>query len=229
MTCTAGGGDVLYSRRWGCLEWPDTEMSCMAEDCDVSYGQRWLLTLVRADGIQPYWYVHIYPGPVALLDRIQSSFSITTISTDTGFEITNYHSDFYIGSTFRIGSPISHISITRPLYRLIHHCSQAKRKWDVYYLWISTGCNFSIFNGHCLSAGQRIPGRWPNHYWLMPQWFLPREMRCCQYQTTMATRDMQGHMRNKSLTNNWCIRVLSTEWTYMNQPLVWTHSPRLGE
>jgi len=39
------------------------------------------LTLVRADGIQPYWYVHIYTGIVALLDRIQSSFSIITIST----------------------------------------------------------------------------------------------------------------------------------------------------
>ena len=40
------------------------------------------MTLVRADGIQPYWYVHIYTGLVALLDRIQSSFSIITISTN---------------------------------------------------------------------------------------------------------------------------------------------------
>ena len=42
------------------------------------------MTLVRADGIQPYWYVHIYTGLVALLDRIQSSFSSITIST--GYE-----------------------------------------------------------------------------------------------------------------------------------------------
>jgi len=81
MSCTAGGGDVLYSRRRRCLVWPETEISRMAGDGDVSYGWRWLLTLVRADGIQPYWYVHIYTGLVALLDRIQTSFSIITIST----------------------------------------------------------------------------------------------------------------------------------------------------
>jgi hypothetical protein len=42
------------------------------------------LTLVRADGIQPYWYVHIYTGLVALSDTIQLSFSSITIST--GYE-----------------------------------------------------------------------------------------------------------------------------------------------
>jgi len=56
-------------------------MSRMAGDSDVSYGRRSLLTLVRADGIQPYWYVHIYTGLVALLDRSQSSFSSIIIST----------------------------------------------------------------------------------------------------------------------------------------------------
>jgi hypothetical protein len=40
------------------------------------------LTLVRADGIQSYLYFHIYTGLVALLDRIQLSFSIITISTN---------------------------------------------------------------------------------------------------------------------------------------------------
>jgi len=56
-------------------------MSCMAGDGDVSYGRRRLLTLVRADGIQSYLYFHIYTGLVALLDRIQLSFSIITILT----------------------------------------------------------------------------------------------------------------------------------------------------
>ena len=83
MSCTAGGGDVLYSRRRRCLVWLETKMSCMAGDEDVSYGRRWLLTLVRADRIQPYWYVHIYTGLVALLDRIQLSFSSITIWTPT--------------------------------------------------------------------------------------------------------------------------------------------------
>ena len=44
MSCTAGGRDVLYSRRRRCLVWPDTEMSCMAGDRDVLYGRRrWFL------------------------------------------------------------------------------------------------------------------------------------------------------------------------------------------
>jgi hypothetical protein len=30
----------LYSRRRRCLVWPETEMSCMAGDGDVSYGRR---------------------------------------------------------------------------------------------------------------------------------------------------------------------------------------------
>ena len=35
-------------------------MSCMAGDSDVSYGQRRLLTMIQADGIQPYLHSHIY-------------------------------------------------------------------------------------------------------------------------------------------------------------------------
>jgi len=66
---SAGDGDVWYSQRPRCLVHAETEMSCMAGDGDVSYGRRLLLTVVRADGIQPYWYVHIYTGLVALSDR----------------------------------------------------------------------------------------------------------------------------------------------------------------
>jgi hypothetical protein len=79
MSCIAGDRDVLNGRRLWCLVWPETVMSGMAGDGDISYGRRRLLTLVRADGIQPYLYIHIYTGLVALLDRIQSSFSIITI------------------------------------------------------------------------------------------------------------------------------------------------------
>jgi len=50
----------------------------MAGD-DVLYGQRGLLTLIRADGVQPYLYSHIY-GLGALLDSIQVSFSISTLN-----------------------------------------------------------------------------------------------------------------------------------------------------
>jgi len=51
MSCMAGG-----------------EVSRMAGDGDVLYCLRLLLTLIRADGIQPYFTL-IYIGLVALLDR----------------------------------------------------------------------------------------------------------------------------------------------------------------
>jgi len=143
--------------------------------------------------------------------------------------IIQNHSDFYIGSTFRICSPISHISITRPLHQLIHDNGQAKHKYNVYHLWIRTGCNICIPNGYTLLAGKLIPARRPNDYSLTCQWFIPREMRCRQHQTIMASRDMQGHMRDKSLTNDRYIGVLSTKWTYMNQPLGRPHSLCMGE
>jgi len=47
---------------------------------------------------------------------------------DVWSEITNYHSDFYFGSTFWICSPISHISIVWPLHQLIHDNGHAKCK-----------------------------------------------------------------------------------------------------
>jgi len=56
----AGDSDVSYDRRRRCLVCPETEMSCMAGDGEVSYGRRRLLTLIRADGIQPYLHFHIY-------------------------------------------------------------------------------------------------------------------------------------------------------------------------
>jgi len=40
MSSTAGGGDVLYSWRWRCLVQSGTEISRLAGDRDVSYGQR---------------------------------------------------------------------------------------------------------------------------------------------------------------------------------------------
>jgi len=135
---------------------------------------------------------------------------------DTVSDITNYHSDIYIGSTCQICSPIIHISITQPLYQLIQDNSEAKRGYDVHHRWISTGCNFSIQYSYCLSAGMLIPGRRLNDYSLMLQWFIPREMRCRRYHTTMASRDMQCDMRDRSLTSKGYIWVLSTEWTYMN-------------
>jgi len=89
--------------------------------------------------------------------------------------------------------------------------------------WISTGRNFSILNGYFLSTGKLIPGRRPNDYLFMLQWFILREMRCRRYQTTMASWDMQSHIGGMSLTNDHYIGVRSTEWTYWNQPWVQPH------
>lgn len=69
----------------------------------------------------------------------------------------NDHSNFNIGSTFRICSPITQISITQPSYELIHHNIQAKCKYDIYHLWISNNCKSPILNSHSLWTGNLIP------------------------------------------------------------------------
>jgi len=56
------------------------DVSCMAGDGDVLYSQRWLLTLILADGIQPYLRSHIYwPCKPSYIEWL--SFSSITIST----------------------------------------------------------------------------------------------------------------------------------------------------
>jgi len=153
----------------------------------------------------------------------------TIIYIDTGSAIMNYHSNFHIGPTFWICSPISLISITQPLYQQIHNNSQAKCEQDVYHLWISNGCNFSILNGHSLSAGYLIPSQWPNVLSLMVQCLIPDETMCHQYLTSMACQHDQSHIRDKLETNNRYIGAMSTEWTYMHQPLFWPRFLGLGE
>jgi len=51
MSCMAGADMSSMAR---------VEVTCMAGDSDVLYGRRLLLTLIRADGIQPYFHCHIY-------------------------------------------------------------------------------------------------------------------------------------------------------------------------
>jgi len=60
------------------------------------------------------------------------SFDIPNM--DTQSEILNYHSDFLIGSTFQICSPIGNISITLPSYQWINDSDQAESRYDVYHL-----------------------------------------------------------------------------------------------
>jgi len=63
---------VWYWQRWRCLVWTETEMSCMAGDhCWLWYR---LMAFSRT-------CTFVYIGLVALLDRIQSSFSSITIET----------------------------------------------------------------------------------------------------------------------------------------------------
>jgi len=141
---------------------------------------------------------------------------------DTWSQITNYHSDCHIGSTFRICSPISQIFINWPSYKLIHNYSQAKHEYHVYHVWIKDGRNFSIYNGHTISAGNLIPSCRPNDHLILLQWFIPDDMMCRQYQTTMASWDMQSHIRDELVTNNQFIGALSTEWTWYESTLIST-------
>jgi hypothetical protein len=55
------------------------------------------------------------------------------------------------------------------------------------------------------------------------------EMSCHRPQTIMIFRDMQSHIRNKSITNDWYIGAQSTKWTCMNQPLFRPQLPGLGQ
>jgi hypothetical protein len=59
--------------------------------------------------------------------------SLDTPNMDTNSDIMNYHSDFLIGSTFRICSPIDYIAVTLPLNQETNDSNQAKCKEDVYH------------------------------------------------------------------------------------------------
>ena len=55
---SAGDEPRMAGAEMSCMA--GVEVSRMAGDGDVLYGQRLLLTLIRADGIQPYLHSHIY-------------------------------------------------------------------------------------------------------------------------------------------------------------------------
>jgi hypothetical protein len=90
------------------------------------------------------------------------------------------------------------------------------------------GCGISIFNDYSLSAGNFISSYRTNDYSLMLQWCIPREMRCHQHQSIIASQDMQSHMRDKSISNNRHIGSQSTKWTYTKPPLFRPHLLVLG-
>jgi len=60
--------------------------------------------------------------------------SLDNPNMDNQLVITNYHSDFRLGSTFQISSLISNNYITRPLYQLINDRDLAKHEDDVHQL-----------------------------------------------------------------------------------------------
>jgi len=70
-----------------------TEVSCMAGaevshlagDSDVLYGQRWLLTLIRTDGIQLYLHLHIYwpCGPLRYYNQASSNSDFQQLQSET--------------------------------------------------------------------------------------------------------------------------------------------------
>jgi hypothetical protein len=50
-----------------------------------------------------------------------------------------------------------------------------------------------------------------NAYLLILQWLISDEMRYCQYQTTIASRDLQSHISDLFVTNDGFTEVLSTK------------------
>jgi hypothetical protein len=67
------------------------------------------------------------------------------------------------------------------------------------------------------------------HSSLTLQWYIPDEMRCPQYQTTMASRNIRIHIRDQLVTNNQYIEALTTNWIYTNQSLFPPHILGLGK
>jgi len=170
---------MIQSEQWLTLHWRSFSW----------WGRECCAFAVSSEGGQYFIYDYLQPiAPQMTVTplELQLYFRDHTRSLDNPYihtwsDITNCHSDVYIGSTFRICSLISHISITRPVKQLIHDNGQAKREEYVYHIWISTGLSFSILNGYSLSAGKLIPGRRPNDYSVLFQWCIPTEMRCRQY------------------------------------------------
>jgi len=78
-----------------------------------------LLTLIFkiGQGASPFLF-SLYVTPLVLQVYFRDhSGSLDNPNMDSQSEIMNYHSDFLIGSTFRISSPIGNISFTLPLYQ----------------------------------------------------------------------------------------------------------------
>jgi len=78
-------------------------------------------------------------------------------------------------------------------------------------------------------AGNLISSRQRNNYHLMLQWFIPYYLRCHQSQTGTASRDIYSHMRDRRVSNDWYMEVLSTKWTCTNQPWFWPQLLGLGQ
>ena len=106
---------------------------------------------------------------------------------------------------------------------------KAKYKCNVYHHWISVGCRFPILNGYSFSAWNLISSCWSKHYLLLVRCFIPDEMMCRQYQTTMTSHNMQYYIGGRLVSNHRYIGALSTKWTSTNQFMFWPHSVGLAK
>jgi len=105
--------------------------------------------------------------------------------------------------------PISHISVTRPSYELIDGQTLAKRKYDVCIILGSELFATSPFSMVTPYQQQTLfPLADQTSISLMLQWFIPDEMMCHQYQTTMASRDMQSHIGDTRINSYFSLTFL---------------------
>ena len=69
-------------------------------------------------------------------------------------------------------------------------------------------------------------------HWLkdiLRMWFIPAQIMCCQYQTTMASWHIQSQMRDELVTDIQDFEALPTQLTCTNQPLFRPHFLHLGK
>ena len=109
-------------------------------------------------------------------------------------------------STLDLPSGFVHILVISPLPYLRINGSVTTVKPSVNMMCIIFGSVMVAMSPFSMIIpywqGNLIPSRRPNDYSIILQSFILNEMMCRQYQITMASWDMQRHIRNKSVTNN---------------------------
>ena len=104
--------------------------TCFHSVLSTAFGQH--QGLVNGTNFLP---IHLVVTPLVLQVYFRDhTGSLDNPNMNTESERMNYDSDFLIGSTFRICSPIGNISVTLPWYQLNDDSDRAEHRYNMHYL-----------------------------------------------------------------------------------------------